>query len=121
MINPLSAKPGLLSNGISPGTTATPCALRDPSARPKKRGAELAGGTGALLARGRRALSEGGPAWAARLADHLLALDPAAPAHVMLKADALDALAEGMLTATGRNYALTVAQQLRAAMGRDAG
>ncbi len=78
-----------------------------------QRMAELAGGTDALLARGRSALVSGDAAWAARIADHLLAIDKGNADYVDLKADALDILAEGMLTATGRNYALTAAQQMR--------
>ena len=78
-----------------------------------QRMADLAGGEEALFAAGRSALEKGDAAWAARIADHLLALDSANHDYACLKADALDALGEGILTATGRNYAFTVAQQLR--------
>ena len=78
-----------------------------------RRMAALAGGESALLSLGKKALEENDAAWAARIADHLLALSPAEPAYTMLKADALDRLAEGILTATGRNYAFTVARQMR--------
>lgn len=51
--------------------------------------------------------------WAAQLSDHLIALDPEAGEPKLLKADALSALAEELITATGRNYYYTVAQELR--------
>jgi alkyl sulfatase BDS1-like metallo-beta-lactamase superfamily hydrolase len=79
-----------------------------------QRMAELAGGPQALLAKAQAALAGGDAQWAAQLADHLIALDPRAPAPLLLKADALSVLAEALLTATGRNYYLTVAQELRA-------
>ena len=75
--------------------------------------AALAGGEEALLKNARAALRNNDPAWAARLADHLLALRPDDAQILELKADALDALGETMLTATGRNYTLSVAQNLR--------
>ncbi|MDP3070362.1 MAG: alkyl/aryl-sulfatase [Opitutaceae bacterium] len=80
-----------------------------------ERMAKLAGGPAALLALARDALKQGDAQWAAQLCDHLVALDPSAPEPKLLKADALTALAEKLLTATGRNYYLTVAQELRAA------
>ena len=82
---------------------------RDEAART----AALAGGEEALLKNARAALRNNDPAWAARLADHLLALRPDDAQILELKADALDALGETMLTATGRNYTLSVAQNLR--------
>lgn len=75
----------------------------------------LAGGEDALLRKAEAALEQGNAAWAVRLADHLLALRPEKKEFLLLKADALEAMAETMLTATGRNYTLTVAQQLRQA------
>ena len=80
-----------------------------------ERVAGLAGGPEALLAHARYALATGDAQWAAQLADHLIALDPQAAEPKLLKADALTALAENLLTATGRNYYLTVAQELRGA------
>ena len=74
--------------------------------------AELAGGAEALRAAARAALAKD-PQWTAQLCDHLLALNPADPDAMLLKADALDALARDLLTATGRNYYMTVARQLR--------
>lgn len=75
--------------------------------------AELAGGEHALRDRAQAALQAGDTGWALRLADHLLALNPEDSAYHALKADALDAMADDMLTTSGRNYARTVAQELR--------
>ncbi len=80
-----------------------------------ERMAKLAGGPAALLALARDTLKQGDAQWAAQLCDHLLALDPSAAEPKLLKADALTVLAENLLTATGRNYYHTVAQELRAA------
>lgn len=74
--------------------------------------ADLAGGGEALRAAARSALAEE-PQWAAQLCDHLLALNPEDGDAMTLKAEALDALAKALLTATGRNYYMTVARQLR--------
>jgi len=84
-----------------------------PKAR-AERMARLAGGKDKLLQRAQEALAGGDHQWTAELADHLIALDPKAPGPKEIKADALTALAEPLLTATGRNYYLTVAQELRA-------
>lgn len=73
----------------------------------------MAGGEGALRRKARTALEQGDAPWAARLADHLLTLAPDKKEYLLLKAEALDALAESMFTATGRNYTLTTAQNLR--------
>jgi uncharacterized sulfatase len=78
-----------------------------------ERMAALVGGKDALLARGREALASGDAPWAARLADHVLALDSSLTEAKLLKADALDIIGETILTATGRNYALSIAQKLR--------
>ena len=51
----------------------------------------------------------------AQLCDHLIALEPSAARAKLMKATALEALAENLLTATGRNYYLTSAQELRKA------
>ncbi len=85
-----------------------------------ERVAKLAGGPDVLLQRAREALAEGDAQWAAQLCDHLLALDPQAAEPKTIKAGALAALAENLLTATGRNYYLTVAQELRRAAGGEA-
>lgn len=76
--------------------------------------AELAGGVDALHTHAKNALEEGEAQWCARLCDFLIALNPDAKEPKQLKADALERLAEDLLTATGRNYYLTVAQELRA-------
>lgn len=78
-----------------------------------KRVAELAGGENALLQRARQAVASGDYQWAAQLTDYLIALNPEASEPKKIKAQALEALAERLLTATGRNYYLTVAQELR--------
>ena len=79
-----------------------------------RRVAALAGGVQALRTAAGAALAAD-PQWTAQLCDHLLALDPQDVAAMLLKADALDALARELLTATGRNYYMTTALQLRRA------
>jgi uncharacterized sulfatase len=78
-----------------------------------RRIAELAGGEHVLLERARDAVTSGDYQWAAQLADYLMALNPNTSEPKKVKAGALEALAERLLTATGRNYYLTVAQELR--------
>ena len=78
-----------------------------------KRIAKLAGGESALRTAATEALAEGDAQWCAELSDHLLALHPDDQEVRNLKADALEILAENLITATGRNYYLTVAQELR--------
>ena len=84
-----------------------------PPVEEAKRMAKLAGGEGALRAAAKAAMGEGDAQWCAELCDHLLRLHPTDQELRDLKADALEALAEKLITATGRNYYLTVAQQLR--------
>ena len=79
--------------------------------------ARLAGGADALARQAREALENGEAQWCAQLCDHLIALNPDAGEPRLLKADALTALAENTLTATGRNYYLTDAQELRKQAG----
>lgn len=78
-----------------------------------KRMVKLAGGREALWQSAKEALADDDAQWCAELCDHLLALEPSAQSIRNLKAEALEVLAEDLLTATGRNYYLTVAQELR--------
>jgi len=84
-----------------------------PPVEEAKKMAELAGGESKLREAATKALKEGDAQWCAELCDHLLALHPKDAALRSLKADALEQLAETLLTATGRNYYLTMAQELR--------
>jgi uncharacterized sulfatase len=83
-----------------------------------ERMAALAGGKGKLESAAVRALESKDYQWTAQLCDHLIALDPTALNPKLLKAEALEGLAENLLTATGRNYYLTSAQELRKAAGQ---
>ncbi|XPF93285.1 alkyl sulfatase dimerization domain-containing protein [Colwellia sp. RE-S-Sl-9] len=76
------------------------------------RTAELAGGVDVLIKRAEQALLKNDPQWAAQLCDHILALEPNNKETLQVKAKALTKLAESLLTATGRNYYLTVAKEL---------
>ena len=78
-----------------------------------ERMAALAGGKDNLEKAAFQALEKQDYQWAAQLCDHLIALDPAAAEPKLMKATALEGLAENLLTATGRNYYLTCAQELR--------
>ena len=75
--------------------------------------AALTGGEDKLLQQAKLANQSNDHQWAAQLADHLIALNPEAAEPKLIKAQALEALAENLLTATGRNYYLTTAQELR--------
>ena len=75
--------------------------------------ADLAGGVEPLRGRAKKALLEKDAQWCAQLCDHLMAIDPTDVEAMLLKASALELLAENLLTATGRNYYLTVAMELR--------
>jgi len=79
-----------------------------------QRMADLVGGSDVLLRKAEQALAGGDAKWAAQLSDYLIALDPQAKAPKLIKADALEAIAENVLSGIGRNYYLTVAQELRA-------
>jgi uncharacterized sulfatase len=91
-------------------TTLFPLSPREKA----QRLATLAGGSSRMLDAVRAALSAGDFQWAAELADQLLAIDPGARDVRTLKAQALEALAERMVTSTARNYYLSAAQELRA-------
>ncbi len=75
--------------------------------------AELAGGIKALESAARSALSQGEWQWCAELSDRLIALEPENREYKLIKADALNALADNLETATGRNYYNTSANELR--------
>lgn len=77
----------------------------------------LAGGAGALRAEAAAALESGDAQWCAELTDHLIELDPEDDAAMVLRARAWRALGEEEISANGRNYYLTSAQQ--ALMRRD--
>jgi uncharacterized sulfatase len=76
--------------------------------------ADLAGGADALFLRAEAALADGLAQWAAELCDMCIALDHRADDARILKADAIDELGYNLVTATGRNYLHTCAQELRA-------
>ena len=83
-----------------------------------ERMAALAGGQDKLENAAFQALENKDYQWTAQLCDHLIALDPSAAKPKLMKAEALEGLAENLLTATGRNYYLTCAQELRKAAGQ---
>ena len=74
--------------------------------------AKLAGGAENLLKEAHSTLDDD-PQWTAQLCDYLLSLDYETTAVKRLKASALERIAEELLTATGRNYLLTGAKELR--------
>lgn len=78
-----------------------------------ERMAALAGGKNKLKDAASQALESNDYQWTAQLCDHLIALDPSATKPKLIKAKALEGLANNLLTATGRNYYLTCAQELR--------
>ncbi len=75
--------------------------------------AALAGGVDKLADQAQRALEAGDAQWCAELSDHLLALNYNPAETRLLKATALEAIAENVVSGIGRNYYLTVAQELR--------
>ncbi|MFR9603578.1 MAG: alkyl/aryl-sulfatase [Rikenellaceae bacterium] len=79
-----------------------------------QRFAELAGGVANVAKAARKALESGDYQWAAELSDRLIALDPSNREYKLLKADAMNGLADNLITATGRNFYNTVANELRA-------
>ena len=64
----------------------------------------LAGGVDLLRGRAKKALADKDAQWCAQLCDRLLAIDPADTDAKLLKASALESLAEVLLTATGRHH-----------------
>ncbi len=79
-----------------------------------ERFAKLVGGIDKVESAARTALKEGDYQWAAELADRLIALEPNSRAFKLIKADAMNGLANNLITATGRNFYNTVANELRA-------
>ena len=77
--------------------------------------AQLAGGTDMLLKQAHMSFKQGDAQWTAQLCDYLIALDHETSTARSLKADALTQLGQDQITATARNYYLTVAQELREA------
>jgi alkyl sulfatase BDS1-like metallo-beta-lactamase superfamily hydrolase len=84
-----------------------------PTAR-AERMAALVGGAERLVDAARKALAAGDPQWAAELTDHLLALSPDDPEARALKGEALIALGREQISANGRNYYMSCAQELGA-------
>lgn len=80
-----------------------------------ERMATLAGGKAKLEQATLDALKNKDYQWAAQLADQLIVLEPSTGKPKLMKAEALEGLAKHLLTATGRNYYLTCAQELRKA------
>ncbi len=78
-----------------------------------RRTLDLAGGADNVLERAKRALQNDDPQWAAELCDVLIALGEHQKSAMLIKADALELLGRNFVTAIGRNYYLTVAQELR--------
>jgi alkyl sulfatase BDS1-like metallo-beta-lactamase superfamily hydrolase len=89
-------------------TKLFPLAEKDRASRLVK----LIGGTDQVLSRGREALAAGDFAWAAELADYVLANDPKAVPAKRIKAQALIELGERQSNAIARNYYLTSAMFL---------
>ncbi len=94
------------------GRKLMPLTLREEA----ERMAKLAGGEQALLENAKQALKDNDPKWAAQLADYCLYLD--LPAQE-IRMEALEILGEQLLTATGRNYILTQAQQIRKSLAEN--
>ncbi len=78
--------------------------------------AALAGGVEMLAERARDAFDKGDHQWALVLADALLELDPTDENARSVRIGGLRALAEGMVSANGRNYYLTQALEAEGAI-----
>lgn len=74
---------------------------------------EAVGGVRNLEKLARKAYADKDYQWCAELIDRLLALSPDSKAYKHFKADVLNALADNLETATGRNYYNTAANELR--------
>lgn len=75
--------------------------------------AKAVGGIDKLKELATTALAEGDYQWAAELSDRLIVLEPENNSFKLIKADALNGLADNLETATGRNFYNTVANELR--------
>ncbi len=84
-----------------------------PPTERSQRIATLVGGPDVLYEQAVAALTAGEAQWAAELCDMVLALAHRPAETLKLKADAVDELAYNLVTATGRNYLHTCAQELR--------
>lgn len=93
------------------GNATTLCPL--PTKVEAEKFAELVGGIDKLEAAAKSAVKDGDYQWAAELSDRLIALDPDNKSYKLIKADALNGLADNLETATGRNYYNTSANELR--------
>ena len=77
--------------------------------------AQAVGGIEQLEKLARKAMEQGDYQWCAELSDRLIALSPEQKEYKLIKADALNKLADHNETATARNYYNTCAQELREA------
>ncbi len=75
--------------------------------------ADAVGGVKRLEELARKALAESDYQWCAELSDRLIVLSPQTKEYKLIKADALNGLADNLETATGRNYYNTSANELR--------
>ncbi|MCB1136123.1 MAG: MBL fold metallo-hydrolase, partial [Chlamydiia bacterium] len=73
--------------------------------------AKLVGGPDALARQAKSALASGNPRWALQLADDAVRLKPESKFALEIKVAALEKLAEGEISANGRNYLLTMARE----------
>lgn len=73
----------------------------------------LVGGSDALVTESREALGRGDFQWAAELADYVLSVEPTHREAMLLKAGALEAMADQQISANARNWYLSSAQWLR--------
>ena len=93
------------------GNATTLCPL--PVKTEAEKFAAAVGGVARLEKLARTALAEKDYQWCAELCDRLIALQPSVKEFRLIKADALNGLANNNETATARNYYNTVANELR--------
>ena len=94
------------------GNATTLCPL--PVKEEAEKFATAVGGVAKLEKLARTALKDKDYQWCAELSDRLIALSPQNREYKLIKADALNGLADSMETATGRNFYNTSANELRA-------